>query len=336
MSVIDEISSKALSKISSMVDLKKLEQLRISLLGKRGELTLLIKELMLDPEKRVKSGKDINIAKTKVHQAITDQIQKIKSETLSKKLENDAIDITLPATGQVPGTLHPITIVAEKIIFFFESIGFHIENGLEIETNYYNFEALNIEKNHPARALHDTFYFDSSLVLRTHTSGVQIRTMENYSPPIKMISFGKVYRRDSDLTHTPMFNQLEGLWVNEKVNFSNLKLLITDFLYYFFDTEIKIRFRPSYFPFTEPSAEVDISCIFCNGKGCNVCKNSGWLEVLGCGMVHPNVFKKVKFDAEKYKGLAFGIGIERLAMLYYKINDLRMFFENNLNFLKQF
>lgn len=242
----------------------------------------------------------------------------------------------MPGVGQVQGHIHPVSKTLQRIEQFFTEMGFSIEHGPEIEDDYHNFEALNIPSHHPARAMHDTFYFNPNSVLRTHTSGVQIRTMKKQAPPIRMIAPGRVYRCDSDMTHSPMFHQVEGLWVDEDVSFADLKGMLQAFLSAFFEKDLKMRFRPSYFPFTEPSAEADMECVMCNGKGCRVCKQTGWLEVLGCGMVHPNVLEAGGIDSKKYQGFAMGMGVERLAMLRYGISDLRLFFENDLRFLKQF
>jgi phenylalanyl-tRNA synthetase alpha chain len=260
----------------------------------------------------------------------------LESAALAARLAAGRVDVTLPGRGQRPGGLHPITRTLRRIERHFTNAGFAIAEGPEVETPYHNFEALNIPEHHPARAMHDTFYFDAALLLRTHTSPVQIRVMSEQSPPLKFIAPGRVYRCDSDLTHTPMFHQVEGLLVDERVSFADLKGVLYDFLTGFFERDLRLRFRPSYFPFTEPSAEVDIQCVMCEGSGCRVCKQTGWLEVLGCGMVYPEVFKRVGIDAERYLGYAFGMGVERLAMLRYGIDDIRLYFENDLRFLRQF
>jgi phenylalanyl-tRNA synthetase alpha chain len=252
------------------------------------------------------------------------------------QLAQETIDVTLPGRGQSTGGIHPVTRTIERMEDFFTEIDFDVVEGPEIESDYYNFEALNIPAHHPARAMHDTFYIDENTVLRTHTSPVQVRVMESREPPLRVICPGRVYRCDSDLTHTPMFHQVEGLLIDEHSTFSDLKGLIEDFLRVFFEHELQVRFRPSYFPFTEPSAEVDIQCVNCGGKGCRVCSQTGWLEIMGCGMVHPRVFEHSKIDTEKFSGFAFGMGVERLAMLRYGVNDLRLFFDNDLRFLEQF
>ena len=338
MSDITNVVEGALQVIEATESLETLDQLRIQYLGKKGELTALLKQLgKLPHEERREAGQSINAAKVSVADAIQQRKEVLETAILNKKLASETVDVTLPGRGQETGGLHPVTRTLERIKSLLTPAGFDIVEGPEIEDDFHNFEALNIPADHPARAMHDTFYINEHTVLRTHTSPVQIRTMENQKPPFKIIAPGRVYRCDSDLTHTPMFHQVEGLMVDENVSFADLKGLIQDFLRAFFEKEdLQLRFRPSYFPFTEPSAEVDIQCVMCDGKGCRVCGKSGWLEVLGCGMVHPNVFNSVGIDNEKYTGLAFGLGVERLAMLRYGVNDLRLFFENDLRFLKQF
>jgi phenylalanyl-tRNA synthetase alpha chain len=278
----------------------------------------------------------INEAKEEIKHALEARKAALLAARLESQLGAEAIDVTLPGRGQRPGGLHPITRTLERIEAFFTQVGFIVAEGPEVEDDFHNFEALNIPIHHPARAMHDTFYFDSRLLLRTHTSNVQIRTMEVQAPPVRIIAPGRVYRCDSDITHTPMFHQVEGLFVDEEVSFADLRGVLDDFLRQFFEkADLQVRFRPSYFPFTEPSAEVDIQCVMCGGGGCRVCSHSGWLEVLGCGMVHPAVFQQVGIDSERYTGYAFGMGVERLAMLRYGVNDLRLFFENDLRFLQQ-
>jgi len=272
-----------------------------------------------------------------VQQAIEQRKLTLEREKLNARLASERVDVTLPGRGQQTGGLHPVTRTMERIETIFSRLGFSVEQGPEIEDDFHNFEALNIPSHHPARAMHDTFYFDANTLLRTHTSPVQIRHMENSKPPLRIIAPGRVYRCDSDLTHTPMFHQVEGLLVDDKASFADLMGTLADFLKQFFENdELQTRFRPSYFPFTEPSSEVDIQCVMCKGEGCRVCSHTGWLEVLGCGIVHPKVFKAVGIDTEKYTGYAFGMGVERLAMLRYGVNDLRLFFENDLKFLRQF
>ncbi len=338
MMEVGAILEEARLAIARAPDLKALEEIRVRLLGKKGKLTALLKQLgKLAPSERPLAGKAINEAKEALTQALESQREHLYQGELAQALEAEKLDVTLPGRGEQPGGLHPVTRTLERIVSLLVQIGFEVVEGPEIEDDYHNFEALNIPPHHPARAMHDTFYFDAHTVLRTHTSPVQIRVMENRKPPLRIIAPGRVYRCDSDLTHTPMFHQIEGLMVDENVSFAELKGLLEDLFRNFFEKEdLAVRFRPSYFPFTEPSAEVDIQCVMCVGRGCRICKDSGWLEVLGCGMVHPNVFAKVGIDNEEYTGFAFGLGVERLAMLRYGINDLRLFFENDLRFLAQF
>ncbi|RUM79748.1 MAG: phenylalanine--tRNA ligase subunit alpha [Candidatus Thioglobus sp.] len=318
--------------------LKELDDLRVKFLGKKGELTALLKGLgKLSKEERPKMGEAINQAKVNLQNLLTDRKNHLETLELEKRLLKEKIDVSLPGRNVEMGGLHPVTITLNRIQSLFAKNGFEVEVGPEIEDDFHNFTALNIPEHHPARAMHDTFYFDESTVLRTHTSPVQIRTMENKKPPLRIIAPGRVYRCDSDITHTPMFHQVEGLIVDKDANFAQLKGLLIDFLRAYFEKEdLQVRFRPSYFPFTEPSAEADIECVICGGEGCRVCKKTGWLEVLGCGVVHPNVLNSVDVDAEEFTGLAFGMGVERLAMLRYGVNDLRLFFENDIRFLKQF
>jgi len=334
---LSALVNEAEQAIAAATELAALEQLRVAYLGKKGLLTAQLKQLgSLSPEERPKAGQVINQAKQKVQSALEKRRELLQNEALQARLAAETIDVTLPGRGQSAGGIHPVTRTQERIEALFASMGFEVAEGPEIEDDYHNFEALNIPESHPARAMHDTFYFDSRTVLRTHTSPVQIRVMEEREPPLRIIAPGRVYRCDSDLTHTPMFHQVEGFMVDEKVNFAELKGVLDDFLRNFFEQELAVRFRPSYFPFTEPSAEADIQCVMCGGRGCRVCSHTGWLEVLGCGMVHPNVFSSAGVDAERYTGFAFGMGVERLAMLRYGVNDLRLFFENDLRFLRQF
>ncbi len=334
---LEELTNRARQAIESAQDLASLDEVRVGYLGKSGLLTAQLKQLgKLPPEQRPQAGQAINKAKQALQQAIEARKSRLEAEQLNHRLASETIDVTLPGRGQARGGLHPVTRTLERIERMFAHAGFEVVEGPEIEDDYHNFEALNIPEQHPARAMHDTFYFDAHLLLRTHTSPVQIRTMEKAGPPLKVIAPGRVYRCDSDLTHTPMFHQVEGLLVDEQVSFADLKGVLYDFLSSFFERDLKLRFRPSYFPFTEPSAEVDIECVMCGGEGCRVCSHTGWLEVLGCGMVHPEVFRHVGIDSEKYTGYAFGMGVERLTMLRYGVNDLRLFFENDLRFLKQF
>jgi phenylalanyl-tRNA synthetase alpha chain len=334
---LNELLSQALEAIQHASDLSQLDAVRVQYLGKKGLFTEQMKELgKLDPEQRKAVGQVINQAKDQFQSELETKKTALESEALNARLASERIDVTLSGRGQGTGGLHPVTTTLRRINKIFASVGFNVVEGPEIEDDYHNFEALNIPAHHPARAMHDTFYFDAHRVLRTHTSPVQIRVMESQTPPLKVIAPGRVYRCDSDITHTPMFHQVEGFLVDTDVSFADLKGVVYEFLQAFFEKDSQVRFRPSYFPFTEPSAEVDIECVMCNGAGCRVCKHTGWLEIMGCGMIHPEVFKAVGIDSEHYTGFAFGMGVERLAMLRYGINDLRLFFENDVNFLKQF
>lgn len=319
-------------------NLKALEQIRTQYLGKKGRLTDILKNVgQLPHEERAQIGKVVNVAKQQLMSSFQQREDVLNKAELQARLEQETIDITLPGRATVSeGSMHPVTRIRERIEELFVSEGFSVVEGPEIENDYYNFEALNFSPYHPARAMHDTFYFDDGTLLRTHTSPVQIRVMKSATPPLRIIAPGRVYRCDSDQTHTPMFHQLEGFVVDENCTFADLKGHLKDFLEKLFERELEFRFRPSYFPFTEPSAEADISCVMCEGKGCRVCSQTGWLEVLGCGMIHPNVLEMCGIDSERFTGFAFGIGIDRLAMLRYGIDDLRKFFESDLRFLKQF
>lgn len=337
MENLDALVSQALTAVQESADVPALEQLRVQYLGKKGDITQLMKSLGgLSAEERPKAGALINEARDKVQAAMNARRANLDNAALAAQLAAETVDVTLPGRGQESGGLHPVTRTLERIEQFFTHIGYQVAEGPEVEDDYHNFEALNIPGHHPARAMHDTFYFNANMLLRTHTSPVQVRTMESQEPPIRIVCPGRVYRCDSDLTHTPMFHQVEGLLVDREVSFADLKGTIEEFLRVFFEKELAVRFRPSFFPFTEPSAEVDIQCVMCNGKGCRVCKQTGWLEVMGCGMVHPNVFRASKIDPEQFQGFAFGMGVERLAMLRYGVNDLRLFFDNDLRFLGQF
>ena len=334
---LSALVAQANASIAAATDLQALDQIRVEYLGKKGVLTEQMKQLgQLSAEARPAAGQRINEAKGLVQQAIETRKQALEQARLNARLASETIDVTLPGRGQQRGGLHPVSITMERIEALFAQLGFSVAEGPEIEDDFHNFTALNIPETHPARAMHDTFYFDAHTLLRTHTSPVQVRVMENSQPPLRVIAPGRVYRCDSDLTHTPMFHQVEGLLVDEQVSFADLKGILDDFLRNFFEQELAVRFRPSYFPFTEPSAEADIQCVICGGEGCRVCSHTGWLEVLGCGMVHPEVFRQVGIDSERYTGFAFGMGVERLAMLRYGVNDLRLFFENDLRFLQQF
>ena|SRR3989338_6047920 len=334
---ISELLETAQLAAKKAQDLISLDQVRVQYLGKKGQITEILKNLsQLSPEERREVGQIVNEAKQTLIEAIHARKGQLTQEELNRELAGEAMDITLPGRGQTLGSFHPVTRVRQRLEILFTSIGFEIIEGPEIEDDYHNFEALNIPLHHPARAMHATFYFEDGNLLRTHTSPVEIRAMKNHQPPLKIIAPGRVYRCDSDQTHTPMFHQLEGLVIDEELSFADLKGLLQSFISKFFERELNLRFRPSYFPFTEPSAEVDVQCVMCEGRGCRICKQSGWLEVLGCGMTHPNVLKNVGIDSEKYLGFAFGIGMDRLAMLRYGIDDLRIFFENDLRFLEQF
>ena len=334
---LEQILAQGLQAVAEAKDLNQLDQVRVSYLGKKGEFTLQMKQLgKLDPDQRRAVGQVINKAKGDFQQHLETAKTAMQQAVLEERLASESVDVTLPGRGQAIAGLHPVTITLRRISKIFASVGFKVVDGPEIEDDYHNFEALNIPAHHPARAMHDTFYFDAHTVLRTHTSPVQIRAMEAEKPPLKVIAPGRVYRCDSDITHTPMFHQVEGFLVDTDVSFADLKGVVYEFLQAFFEKDIQVRFRPSYFPFTEPSAEVDIECVMCGGKGCRVCGHTGWLEVMGCGMIHPEVFKSVDINSDEFTGFAFGMGVERLAMLRYGINDLRMFFENDLKFLEQF
>lgn len=334
---LEQFKNTAIQDVSSVSDLDGLQNLKVKFLGKKGELTEILKSLGgLSNEARKEVGQKAN----EVKQLLTDTFEKsesqLKDKVVLEKIESEKIDVTLTGLKPLRGSHHPVMQVFHDSKEIFKNLGFDCREGPEIETEYYNFEALNIPANHPARDMQDTFYVDAGYVLRTHTSPVQIRVMEETDPPIAMVAPGVVYRCDSDQTHTPMFHQIEGLLVDRHIHFGHLKAVVAEYLRKIFEKDLKVRFRPSFFPFTEPSAEVDMTCVFCEGKGCRVCKGSGWLEIMGCGMVDPAVFKCVKIDADKYSGFAFGAGLERIAMLKYGINDLRLFFENDIRFLKQF
>lgn len=337
MENLDALVSQALEAVKQAADVNALEQLRVQYLGKKGELTQVMKTLGNIPaEERPRVGAMVNEAKERVQGELNARKSDMETAALNARLAAERVDVTLPGRGQTSGGLHPVTRTMERIEEFFSRVGYAVAEGPEVEDDYHNFEALNIPGHHPARAMHDTFYFNANTLLRTHTSPVQVRTMESQQPPIRIVCPGRVYRCDSDLTHSPMFHQVEGLLVDREVSFADLKGTIAEFLQVFFEKDLQVRFRPSFFPFTEPSAEVDIQCVMCNGCGCRVCKQTGWLEVMGCGMVHPNVFRSSGIDPEQYQGFAFGMGVERLAMLRYGVNDLRLFFDNDLRFLAQF
>ncbi len=332
MSDLSSLQNSAIDEIQSTADMEAVESLRVYYLGKKGVLTEQLKELgKLPKEQRPEAGQKINQVKVVIQKALEERKSYLQEALINEKLKSETVDVTLPGRGQGLGSLHPITLTLNRIQDYFKQFGFVVEEGPEIEDEFHNFEALNIPDHHPARAMHDTFYFDDKLLLRTHTSSVQIHVMQEQKPPIRIIAPGRVYRCDSDPTHSPMFHQVEGLLVDKQVSFVDLKGIIIDFLQSFFDDEnLQVRFRPSYFPFTEPSAEIDIGMV--NSRT----NSTKWLEVMGCGMVHPNVFNSVGIDTNAYNGYAFGMGVERLAMLRYQVNDLRLFFENDLRFLQQF
>jgi phenylalanyl-tRNA synthetase alpha chain len=335
---IGALLEKAQREVAAAADLAALDSVRVHYLGKKGVITEQLKQLgSLPAEQRKTAGQDINQAKEALQTLLNARKSELERAATDAQLAGDRLDISLPGRDSAAGGYHPVTRTMRRIVSLLEQMGFSVEQGPEIEDEYHNFGALNIPEQHPARAMHDTFYFEGGLLLRTHTSPVQIRAMQQKKPPLRVIAPGRVYRCDSDLTHTPMFHQVEGLLVDRDVSFADLMGTLDLFLRAFFERDdLSTRYRPSYFPFTEPSAEVDIQCVMCSGKGCRVCKQSGWLEVLGSGMVHPEVFRQVEIDAEEYTGYAFGMGVERLAMLRYGVDDLRLFFENDLRFLKQF
>jgi len=335
---LEALKTAAIEAVQAASSPAELEQLRVDYLGKKGQLTSLLKNLgTLSPEDRPKAGALINEVKQELAGLLNARKDDLEQQALAEKLAAERVDVTLPGRRVDAGGLHPITRTIQRVEDFFAGMGFDVVEGPEIEDDYHNFEALNIPAHHPARAMHDTFYIDDAHVLRTHTSGVQVRTMETREPPLRIVCPGRVYRCDSDLTHSPMFHQVEGLLIDEHSSFGDLKGLLEQFLHAFFErSDLDVRFRPSYFPFTEPSAEVDIQCVKCSGAGCRVCSHTGWLEVLGCGMVNPRVFEMTGIDTERFTGFAFGLGVERLAMLRYGIGDLRLNFDNDLRFLRQF
>lgn len=337
MHLITDLQQQAKIDIHAADDLNALTHIRVQYLGKRGQLTDILKNLAhLPAEERPKIGQFVNCIKREISELIDKKIQALQAALLEQKLAHECIDVTLPGRTNSYGSIHPVTQIKHFINDYFSKLGFDIIDGPEVETDFYNFEALNFPASHPARAMHDTFYFGDGRLLRTHTSPVQIRAMAQQQPPLRLIAPGRVYRCDSDLTHTPMFHQVEGLLIDKQATLAQLRGLLEAFFIAFFNRKLALRFRPSYFPFTEPSAEVDIECTQCLGKGCRLCKYTGWLEVLGCGMVHPQVLKAVEIVSDDYQGWAFGMGIDRLAMLYFNTDDLRLMFANDLTFLKQF
>ena len=334
---MQSVRESALTKLAHASTEDEVNQIRIEVLGRKGALTLLLRKVReLPAEGRRQAGEQANAIKGELEERIEELLVRLREEAHQRSLTQEEVDITLPGTPVSRGGLHPITQVMAQIVDIFTRMGFQVAEGPQVELDYYNFEALNIPLDHPARDMHDTFYFSDDVLLRTHTSPVQIRVMEEHRPPIQIIAPGAVYRRDSDVSHTPLFHQVEGLMVDEGISFAHLKGILTFFVHEMFGEEIPLRFRPSFFPFTEPSAEVDIGCVICQGEGCRVCKGSGWLEILGAGMVDPEVFRIVGYDPEEVTGFAFGMGVERIAMLKYGINDIRLFFTNDLRFLSQF
>jgi phenylalanyl-tRNA synthetase alpha chain len=334
---LSALVEQALADLDRSASLAALDEVRVRILGKKGLLTEQLKGLgALSAAERPAAGQRINDAKASIQAALEMHRLRLEESALQKDLAAGTLDVTLPGRGQEGGSVHPVTRTRLRIERIFGQAGFQVASGPEVEDDFHNFEALNIPQNHPARAMHDTFYFPDGRLLRTHTSPVQIRAMRAQAPPLALIAPGRVYRVDSDMTHSPMFHQVEGMVVGENVSFANLKAMLHTFVERFFERPLGMRLRPSYFPFTEPSAECDIECVFCSGKGCRVCKQTGWLEILGCGMIHPNVLSAAGIDSEHWQGYAFGMGIDRLAMLRYGVDDLRLFFENDLQFLKQF
>jgi phenylalanyl-tRNA synthetase alpha chain len=334
---VEKLLKEASEALDAAGSLKELDEVRIRYLGKKGGVTALLKGLGgLSPEERPAAGQSVNRARKEIEDLLAERKAVIQGEEAERSLRSQVVDISLPGVHQERGTRHPVVRVMNEILDIFKGMGFSVHQGPEVEKDYYNFEALNIPKDHPARDMQDTFYVEDEIVLRTHTSPVQVRAMENQDPPLRILSPGRVYRHDYDVTHSPMFHQVEGFMVDEGVAFSDLKGVLVEFVHQFFGSEVPVRFRPSFFPFTEPSAEVDMGCVMCRGKGCRVCSDTGWLEVLGSGMIHPEVFKHVGYDSQKYSGFAFGIGVERIAMLHYGIDDIRLLFENDVRFLRQF
>ncbi|MBM4285514.1 MAG: phenylalanine--tRNA ligase subunit alpha [Deltaproteobacteria bacterium] len=332
---VEELTEAALREIAEAGTDADLERLRVHYLGRKGAITQILRSLgRMAPEQRREVGRQANAAKEQVEAALARRLEALKEARARRAAP--ALDVTLPGRTAFLGRLHPLTRITREICDILVHLGFEIAEGPEVELDFYNFEALNIPADHPARDMQDTFYFNDQVLLRTHTSPMQIRVMERRRPPVRIIAPGKVYRRDSDMTHSPMFHQVEGLLVDRGVTFADLKGVLTAFVHQLFDPDVGLRFRPSYFPFTEPSAEIDIACVICRGQGCRVCSATGWLEVLGAGMVHPAVFEAVGYDPEEFTGFAFGLGVERFAMLKYGIDDIRLFYDNDLRFLRQF
>lgn len=334
---LEQVRAEALGSIERAASLDELQQVRVACLGRKGVVTSLMKKLgELPPDQRPAFGQLVNRLRNELEHAFTVAEGRLEERETLEKLASERVDVTLPGRRHILGTRHPVTLVIDEICHIFRGLGFSVAEGPEIELDFYNFEALNLPKDHPARDMQDTFYISENLLLRTHTSPVQIRTMISRKPPVRIIAPGTVYRCDSDATHSPMFHQVEGLLVDTGVTFADLKGVLTHFVTELFGSGTGVRLRPSFFPFTEPSAEVDIACVICGGTGCRVCKQSGWLEILGAGMVDPEVFRHVEYDSETYSGFAFGMGVERIAMLKYGIGDMRLLFENDIRFLTQF
>ena len=332
---LEKVEQEALEALKAVSDLAEGKALKTQYLGRKGAVTAFLRKISsLPPEKRAETGRLANEVKKRLEEAFEKTLQAFESD--QGETAGDALDVTLTGRPIARGRLHPITQITQAICEIFQRLGFEIVEGPDVELDYYNFEALNIPRDHPARDMQDTFYVSDNIVLRTHTSPIQVRVMEKQSPPVRIIAPGKAYRVDSDISHTPMFHQVEGLMVQEDISLGDLKGILTTFVHQIFDEETSLRFRPSFFPFTEPSAEVDIRCVICRGKGCRVCSHTGWLEVLGAGMVHPAVFEMVGYDTDRYTGFAFGMGVERIAMLKFGIEDIRKFYENDLRFLEQF
>lgn len=337
LTAIEALAAEALAALEQAATREEVERVRVRYLGRQGAVTERLRNIgSLPGDERPAAGKALNEVRNALQEAARTRREALSRAAVDAAIEGERIDVTLPGRGQRTGGLHPVTRTLERIETYFRHLGFDVVEGPEIEDDFHNFEALNIPPHHPARAMHDTFYFDDGLLLRTHTSNMQIRFMAAQPPPLRVIAIGRVYRCDSDLTHTPMFQQIEGLVVEERATFANLKGTLIDFCRHVFETDLEVRFRPSYFPFTEPSAEVDVQCVMCGGEGCRVCGRSGWLEILGSGMVHPKVLANVGIDTERYTGFAFGMGAERITMLRYGVDDLRLFMENDLPFLRQF
>ena len=334
---LEDLLRRAVAELAGLASEEELQELRVRYLGKKGELTAIMKGIgALSPEERPAVGQILNLVRDELEEKLEQALSAARAAQKEARLKAERLDVTLPGRRNPLGSKHPVTLVIDEVSEIFAGLGFQVAQGPEIELDFYNFEALNFPKDHPARDMQDTFFVDHNVLLRTHTSPVQVRTMLKHAPPVRIIAPGTVYRCDSDATHSPMFHQIEGLMVDRHITFGDLKGILTIFINQLFGKGTGVRLRPSFFPFTEPSAEVDIACVICKGKGCRVCKNTGWLEILGAGMVDPEVFRHVNYDADAISGFAFGMGIERIAMLKYGISDMRLLFENDLRFLRQF